>query len=185
MTGPVETGGRDMRDETRLVRWGERALRGLAVANIALGVAALLFILGTFLFQQPFAAHLMRKYGAAAPVMTMIWEVRLLGLLSASVVWPIDRCLRPLADLAASVRLGQPFDPANAGRVTTIGWALLAIQCLDVASGVLTMMVARTGADVVGWQPSLAGWISVPVAFVLARVFAAGARLDADLEGTV
>ncbi|MDP1028102.1 DUF2975 domain-containing protein [Sphingomonas sp. KR1UV-12] len=167
------------------MRWGERVLRWLVIANFAFGVIAVLCLAASFPGEAMLAAQLVRKYGAGAPVMTLVWELRAMLLLGAVAVWPIDRCLRPLADVARSVRRGEPFDPANAVRVMTIGWGLLGVQLLDLALGLLTGLIAHSGADVAGWQPSLAGWICVPVAFVLARVFAAGARMRDDLEGTV
>lgn len=174
-----------MNDESRLVRWAERVLRWFAVANVAFGVVAILCLAGSFVGEGALAAQLSRKYGAGAPVAAIVWELRAMLLLGTIAVWPVDRCLRPLADVARSVRLGAPFDPANAGRVATIGWGLLGVQLLDLVLGLMTALIARSGADVAGWQPSLAGWICVPVAFILARVFALGARMQGDLEGTV
>lgn len=174
-----------MRDESRLVRWAERMLRWLAVANLGFGIVAILCLAGSFVAEGTLAAQLLRKYGDGAPVLTIVWGLRALLVLGALAVWPIDRCLRPLADVARSVRRGEPFDPANARRVMTIGWGLLGVQLLDLALGAVSGLIAHAGADVAGWQPSVAGWICVPVAFILARVFAAGARMRDDLEGTV
>ena len=174
-----------MRDGSRLAYWAERVLRWFAVANWIFGGVAILCLAGSFVLEAALSAQLIRKYGAGAPVAAIVWELRGLMLLGAIAVWPIDRCLRPLADVARSVRHGEPFDPANARRVTMIGWGLLGVQLLDLVAGLLTGLIARSGADVAGWQPSMAGWICVPVAFILARVFAAGARMRDDLEGTV
>jgi hypothetical protein len=172
-------------DGSRLVRWGERALRWCAVANIGFGVLAVGCLIATFVAEPLLAARVARKYHGAVSTAAVIWELRTLMLIGAIEVWPIDRCLRPLADVLCSVRRGAPFDPANAARVTTIGWGLIGVQCVDLFGSALTALIARTGANVVAWTPSLAGWISVLIAFVLARVFAAGARLDAEMQGTV
>lgn len=172
-------------DGSRLVRWGERALRWCAVANIAFGIVAVACLIASFVAEPLLAARLAAKYHGAVSVPAVIWELRTLMLIGAVAVWPIDRCLRPLADVLGSLRRGAPFDPANARRVTTIGWGLIGVQCVDLLGTALTALIAHSGADVAAWQPSVAGWISVLVAFVLARVFAAGARLDAELDGTV
>ncbi|MEG8039701.1 DUF2975 domain-containing protein [Sphingomonas sp. LR60] len=172
-------------DGSRLVRWGERALRWCAVANIGFGVLAVGCLIASFVAEPLLAAQLGRKYRDAVFIPAVIWELRTLILIGVIAVWPLDRCLRALADVLRSVRRGAPFDPDNAARVTTIGWGLVGVQCVDLFGSALTALIARTGADVAAWTPSLAGWISVLIAFVLARVFAAGARLDAELEGTV
>lgn len=172
-------------DGSRLVRLGERALRWCAVANIGFGIVAAACLVSSFVAEPLLAARLTAKYHGTVSVPAVIWELRMLMLMGAVAVWPIDRCLRPLADVLRSVRDGVPFDPANAGRVATIGWGLIGVQCVDLLGTALTALIAHTGADVAAWQPSVAGWISVLVAFVLARVFAAGARLDAELDGTV
>lgn len=37
----------------------------------------------------------------------------------------------------------------------------------------------------IGWSPSVDGWLSVLLLFILARVFDAGTKMRIDLEGTV
>ncbi|MGT2513561.1 DUF2975 domain-containing protein [Sphingomonas panni] len=66
-----------------------------------------------------------------------------------------------------------------------IGWALLAIQLLDVPLLLIVPSFEGMGVRVDGSSISIGGWLSVLVAFILARVFAEGAALREDLEGTV
>jgi DUF2975 family protein len=91
---------------------------------------------------------------------------------------------RMLAIVATAVD-GDPFIRANAGRLRAIGWALLAIQLLDLVFGALSTMVAARTGEGLGWSPSVAGWISVLMLFVLARVFEQGSRMRDELAMTV
>ena len=84
---------------------------------------------------------------------------------------------RALAAMLRTVLDGEPFAPANAARLRTIGWSLLALQILDLVMGLTVWWAQAKGLDTIGWQPALTGWLGVLVAFVLARVFATGARL--------
>jgi len=80
------------------------------------------------------------------------------------------------------VRDGDPFILENAQRLNAIAWSVLALE-------VLRLVVAAIASAV--WQPgrvdgfSIASWFAVLMLFVLSGVFAHGARMRADLEGTV
>ena len=174
-----------MRDESVAVRWGDRVIAVLIVLNLIAAAVFALAAIGTVVWEHALLSMLSAKYGGRVDEAGLVWAMR--GLMAAGVVavLPVDRCLRALRGVVASVRDGDPFDHRNARRATTIGWALLAIQLLDLGFGAIVWLIARTGADAATWQPSVGGWLSVLVAFGLARVFAAGARLRDDLEGTV
>ncbi len=94
--------------------------------------------------------------------------------------------LTRLLAIIATVRAGDPFVAANARRLQMIGWALLALQLL----GIIVFMIAKsvsTPEHPLDLETSggLTGWLSVLLTFVLARVFAEGAQMRDDLEGTV
>jgi len=92
---------------------------------------------------------------------------------------------RRMLAIVGTAIAGDPFTRANARRLRMVGWTLLAIQLLDLAFGAIAMMVtARTG-ETLGWSPSVGGWISVLMLFVLARVFEQGARMRDELAMTV
>jgi len=80
------------------------------------------------------------------------------------------------------VRDGDPVILENSGRMVAIAWSVLALE-------VLRLIIASIAAVV--WEPgridafSFAPWLAVLLLFVLAGVFAQGARMRADLEGTV
>ena len=90
-----------------------------------------------------------------------------------------------LLRIVATVEAGDPFVDDNATRLARIGWALLALQCLDLAFGGVVRWISLLKLDVTGWTPSLGGWIAVVRIFVLARVFRIGARMRDDLAMTV
>lgn len=102
-----------------------------------------------------------------------------IGIAGAAIAHTILRRLLAIVD---TVRDGDPFILDNARRLTAIAWSVLALEVLRV--------VVATIARVV-WEPgrvdgfSIASWFAVLMLFVLAGVFAHGARMRADLEGTV
>ena len=97
-----------------------------------------------------------------------------------------DLVLRRLLAIVETVRAGDPFVAANASRLQTIAWALLAVQCLSLVIGAIAKAVS-TPAHPVHLQAgfSINGWLAVLLTFLLARVFAEGALMREDLEGTV
>jgi Protein of unknown function (DUF2975) len=102
-----------------------------------------------------------------------------IGLVGAAIVHTI---LRRLLAIVETVRVGDPFILDNARRLDAIAWRVLALEGLR-------LLVAAIAAVV--WEPgridafSFAPWLAVLLLFVLAGVFAHGARLREDLEGTV
>lgn len=101
------------------------------------------------------------------------------GVVGAAIVHTVLRRLLAIVD---TVRAGDPFILENADRLNAIAWSVLALEGLR-------LVVAAIAAVV--WEPgridafSFAPWLSVLLFFVLAGVFAHGARMRADLEGTV
>lgn len=135
----------------------------------------------------PFAAiaisELTTRYGeggaAVLHAVRFLFGLGILAGVAAHVVFT-----RLLA-IVATVRGGDPFVAANAARLGAIGWAVLAIQLLDLAFGATSGWLTVRGIAHAGWAPSVGGWISVLMIFVLARVFTIGARMRDELEGTV
>ncbi len=101
------------------------------------------------------------------------------GLIGAAIVHTILRRLLAIVD---TVRSGDPFNLDNARRLDAIAWSVLALE-------VTRMIVIAIAAAV--WEPGRLGgftftpWLAVLMLFVLSGVFAHGARMRADLEGTV
>jgi hypothetical protein len=94
--------------------------------------------------------------------------------------------LKRLLGMVETVRRGDPFVAANARRLQAIAWALLALQLLSLVIGGIGKAVSTPAHPVdldAGF--SINGWLAVLLTFVLARVFAHGALMREDLEGTV
>jgi len=94
--------------------------------------------------------------------------------------------LKRLLAIVETVRAGDPFVAANASRLQAIAWALLATQLLSLVIGGIAKAVS-TPAHPLHLQAgfSISGWLAVLLTFLLARVFAEGALMREDLEGTV
>jgi hypothetical protein len=94
--------------------------------------------------------------------------------------------LKRLLAMVETVRAGDPFVAANASRLQAIAWALLALQLLGLAIFAIAKAVS-TAAHPLDLDAgfSVNGWLAVLLTFVLARVFAEGARMREDLEGTI
>jgi hypothetical protein len=93
--------------------------------------------------------------------------------------------LRALRELVESVRTGDPFIAANAGRLRRIGWSLLVLQLLDIPCALIARYIPSLRDAVSPGNFSLGGWLAVLMTFVLAGVFAAGTLMRDELEGTV
>ena len=106
------------------------------------------------------------------------WIV-VIGVVGAAIMHTILVRLRAIVD---SVRDGDPFIVENAERLEAVAWRVLSLE-------VLRLFVAGIAALV--WEAgrfpafSVASCVAVLLLFVLAGVFAQGARMRADLEGTV
>src|SRR5688572_16234891 len=94
--------------------------------------------------------------------------------------------LNRLLAIVATVREGDPFVAANAQRLQTIAWLLLALQVVSLVMGGIAEAVSTPGRPIdVDAGFSISGWLAVLLTFVLARVFTAGTLMRGDLEGTV
>jgi hypothetical protein len=116
----------------------------------------------------------------------LIWGLRAvaaLGLVALAVNYVM---LKRLIAIILTVRAGDPFVAANAQRLQTIGWILVALQLLSMTIGAIGHVISTPATPVkleAGF--SVNGWVAVLLTFVLARVFAEGALMREDLEGTV
>src|SRR5215212_29754 len=94
--------------------------------------------------------------------------------------------LTRLLRMVETVSRGDPFIKANAYRLNAIAWALLGLQVLSIVIGAIGKAIASKQFPLhldAGF--SVNGWLAVILTFVLARVFAEGALMREDLEGTI
>ena len=109
--------------------------------------------------------------------------IAMLGLLTV----PLNYAgLKRLLAIVETVRSGDPFVAANAARLQSIAWVLLALQVIGFVIGAIGKSISTPAHPVdIDAGFSINGWLAVLLTFLLARVFAEGARMRDDLEGTV
>jgi hypothetical protein len=109
--------------------------------------------------------------------------IAVLGLVAVPLNYVV---LKRLLAIVETVRAGDPFVAANASRLQVIAWVLLALNLLSIVIGAIAKTVSTPEHPVnINAGFSINGWLAVLLTFLLARVFAEGARMREDLEGTV
>lgn len=168
---------------TRL-RLAERFLRGLIVLNYVYGTGILVLLVASFIAPGPLFTALGVRLAEGAG--TMIVGGRLimgLGLVSVPINYAV---LSRLLAIVRTVHHGDPFIVGNAMRLRWIAWAVLSLELIHLLIGVVA---AGSGSPAqpldIKWTFSFTPWLAVLLLFVLAQVFDHGARMRADLEGTV
>ncbi len=109
--------------------------------------------------------------------------IAVLGLASIPLNYVV---LKRLLAIVGTVRAGDPFVAANADRLQAIAWVLLALNLLSIVIGAIAKAVSTPAHPLhIDAGFSINGWLAVLLTFLLARVFAEGALMREDLEGTV
>jgi hypothetical protein len=170
---------RDRLTETAsiVVRFG-RVLNRLFLAAVSIALVLSLVL------AEPFVSFLAQSrpgVDAVSEAMGLRLEMAI-GILAAIAT---DRLLAALRDILTSARIGDPFIADNAARLQAMGWALLALQLLDIPAALLGRFVPSLGSAAPSGDISLGGWMAVLLLFVLSRVFATGAVMRDELEGTI
>ena len=116
----------------------------------------------------------------------LVWGLRATAVIGLAMIPLNHLILKRLIAMVGTVRAGDAFVAANARRLHWIAWALLALQLLSLLIAAIAKAIS-TAAHPVDLDAgfSLNGWLAVLLTFILARVFAEGARIRDDLEGTV
>ena len=160
------------------------ALRILIVMNRLWGIAVLGLLIATLVAPEwTFTALGITPDSYIRPIMVGLQAVAVIGLVAIVLN---DGVLRRLSAMVETVRAGDPFIAENAYRLQTIAWFLLALQLLSLAVAAIGRFISTAEHPIrfdAGF--SVAGWLAVLLTFVLARVFAEGALMRDDLEGTV
>ena len=158
-------------------------LRLLLVGNWLYGVVLLVL-----LFVVPNAQWIMRSFdlSPSPEADRLVMMMRALVALGIATV-PLNYIvLKRLLAIVETVREGDPFVAANAARLQSIAWSLLALQLLSIVIGAIAKGISTPAHPLnVDAGFSINGWLAVLLTFLLARVFAAGALMREDLEGTV
>jgi hypothetical protein len=160
------------------------ALRILIVLNWLFGAAIFTLLTATIVAEEWTFTAL--GITPADKLRSVIMGLRLIAALGLVAIPLSNVVLSRLLAMVQTVRGGDPFVAANAYRLQAIAWALLALQLLSMAiAGVGEVISTPTLRPDLDAGFSINGWLAVLLTFVLARVFAEGALMREDLEGTV
>jgi hypothetical protein len=158
-------------------------LRILIVLNWLFGAAILVLLL-----VMPHEQWVMTvfKLTPSPDATRLIWGLRAVATLGLVAIPLNYMILKRLVAMVETVRTGDPFVAANARRLQTIAWVLLALQLLGLLIAIIARIVSTPAHPLdLDTDFSVNGWLAVLLTFVLARVFAEGAGMREDLEGTV
>ena len=168
------------RTSARALAVARPIIQGLTVLNILYAADIAVLLGASFLIegwpQRPLGFDMTHAHPQIGNGLRAIVAI---GIVGAAIVHTILRRLLAIVD---TVRHGDPFIVQNARHLDAIAWSVLAIE-------VLRLMVMAIASTV--WEPGRLGgftfapWLAVLMLFVLSGVFAHGARMRADLEGTV
>ena len=158
-------------------------LRILVVVNWLGGVAILALLLVTPNEQWIMSAF---KLSPSPDTERLVLGLRAIAVLGLAVIPLNYAILKRLLAIVGTVREGNPFVAANASRLQAIAWVLLTLQIISLVIGAIAKAVSTPAHPLhldAGF--SINGWLAVLLTFLLARVFAEGAVMREDLEGTV
>ena len=159
------------------------ALRILVVVNWLGGLAILALLVAMPNQQWIMSAF---KLTPSPEAERLVMGLRVIAVLGLAVI-PLNYIvLKRLLAIVETVRAGTPFVSVNASRLQTIAWILLVLQILSIIIGGIAKGLSTPLHPVnIDAGFSINGWLAVLLTFVLARVFAEGALMREDLEGTV
>ena len=116
----------------------------------------------------------------------LVMGLRAIAVLGLAAIPLNYAVLKRLLAIVQTVRAGDPFVAANASRLQAIAWVLLALNLLSIVIGAIAKAVSTPAHPLhIDAGFSINGWLAVLLTFLLARVFAEGALMREDLEGTV
>ena len=162
----------------------QRVLKALVALNLLMGVLILALLIASLVAEAP----VMRALGVRAPGdnSTLILGMRAIMVIGVCSVPFAHIVLTRLLAIVDTVSVGDPFVAQNAARLQTIAWSVLGLELLHLAVGAVAASASSKAHPLdIGWNFSVIPWLAVLLLFVLARVFEHGARMRADLEGTV
>jgi hypothetical protein len=158
-------------------------LRILIVVNLLGGVAIL-----TLLVVMPNEQWIMSafKLSPSPEAERLVMGLRAIAVLGLAAIPLNYAVLKRLLAIVETVRAGDAFVAVNASRLQAIAWVLLALNLLSSVIGAIAETVSTPAHPLhldAGF--SINGWLAVVLTFVLAHVFAQGALMRQDREGTV
>jgi hypothetical protein len=168
------------RTSARALAVARPVIQGLTVLNLLYAVSIAVLLVASFFVegwpQKPLGLDVATMHPQAPAGLRAIMVI---GLVVIGIVHTVLRRLLAIVD---TVRGGDPFILPNARRLDMIAWSVLTIE-------VLRLVVIAIAGAVLKSSPlggfTLAPWLAVLMLFVLSGVFAKGAGMRSDLEGTV
>ena len=160
---------------------GAMAFGGLVLVGVTV---AILF------FNEPLVAEFAAETGnpdIALPIPALL-GIFMIGIAILAAMFVFFGKLRHIIN---TVGEGDPFQPANADRLSLMGWLMLGVHLLLIPATALGHMLAEFASQLedanltVDGGFDLSGLLLVIILFILARVFRHGAAMRDDLEGTV
>lgn len=159
-----------------------RVLLALTKLNLLMGALILALLIASLISE----AWVMKALGAGQGNSTLFLGMRLIMVIGLAAVPVVHFVLTRLLTIVETVSVGNPFVLANAARLQGIAWAILGLELMHFAVGIVATSVSTAAVPLnISWGFSLTRWLAVLLLFVLARVFEQGARMREDLEGTV
>jgi hypothetical protein len=158
-------------------------LRILIVLNWLSGAAILALLVVMPNEQWIMSAFKLSPSPEAEQLVMGLRVIAVLGLATIPLNYVV---LKRLLAIVETVRAGDPFVAANASRLQAIAWVLLALNLLSIVIGAIAKTISTPAHPLhIDAGFSINGWLAVLLTFLLARVFAEGALMREDLEGTV
>ena len=169
---------------TEALGLSRKVLKTLKILNWIYGGAILALLITSFAEPEWFFRAIGVKPGADGD--TIARAMRAMAVIGVATI-PINAAiLDRLLAMVDTVRAGDPFVLANARRLRDIAWCVLGLEMMHLAIGSIIRTLRATAQHIdMDWSFSLTPLIAVLLIFVLANVFEQGARMRADLEGTV
>jgi hypothetical protein len=160
-----------------------RVLRGFIVLNVIYAGGIIALLIASLVARDTVLGALGVKPPESAALVLGMRLIMVAGIGAAAIAHVV---LARLLDIVETVRAGDPFIADNARRLLTIARAVLGLELLHLLIGGIARAASTDAQPLdIDWSFSFTRWIAVLLLFVLARVFAHGARMRADLEGTV
>jgi len=171
---------RSLMDSLTLSR---RLIGALIALNLVVGALIVVLFVASLVAEDFVMKALgVTPVGDASQIVGGARAIMVIGILSVPLAHLILTNLLAIVD---TVGLG-PFIADNAGRLRSMGSALLGLEVLHIFVGVVAAVASSPAEPIgVGWSFSATRWLAVLLLFVLARVFEQGTRMREDLEGTV
>jgi Protein of unknown function (DUF2975) len=158
-------------------------LRILVVMNWLMGAAILALLVVLPNEQWIMRAFKLSPSPEAEQLVMGLRAIAVLGLITVPVNHGV---LKRLIEIVKTVRAGDPFVSANAYRLQVIAWLLLTLNVVSIVIGAIAKTVSTPEHPLhMSAGFSINGWLAVLLTFLLSRVFAEGASMREDLEGTV